>query len=217
MRKKIVVLWVIGCLAVSSAKAQFNTISDNACRYKVKKVEEKFLPPANNQVDSITANLPQQKTDSVDNKQKQWISSYPSITYPLKSIKVTSPYGYRRDPFTGKLSWHNGLDLRAKNEPAYAMMDGIVEKIGYDNRSGNYVTLRHGNFYISYCHLSSIIVRKGEYVYPGIIVGVTGNTGRSTGNHLHLTCKKDGKSFNPTILLNLIEKSFALSALSMSK
>ena len=193
-------LWGISCLAVSNAKAQFNTISDNACRYKVKKVEEKFLPPANNQVDSITANLPQQKTDSVDNKQKQWISSYPSITYPLKSIKVTSPYGYRRDPFTGKLSWHNGLDLRAKNEPAYAMMDGIVEKIGYDNRSGNYVTLRHGNFYISYCHLSSIIVRKGEYVYPGIIVGVTGNTGRSTGNHLHLTCKKDGKSINPAIL-----------------
>lgn len=200
MKWKIVVLWVISCLAVSSAKAQFNTVSDNVCRYKVKKVEEKLLPPANNQVDSITANLPQQKTDSVDNKQKQWISSYPSITYPLKSIKVTSPYGYRRDPFTGKLSWHNGLDLRAKNEPAYAMMDGIVEKIGYDNRSGNYVTLRHGNFYISYCHLSSIIVRKGEYVYPGIIVGVTGNTGRSTGNHLHLTCKKDGKSINPAIL-----------------
>ena len=202
MRKKIVVLWVIGCLAVSSAKAQFNTISDNACRYKVKKVEEKFLPPANNQVDSITANLPQQKTDSVDNKQKQWISSYPSITYPLKSIKVTSPYGYRRDPFTGKLSWHNGLDLRAKNESAYAMLDGIVEKIGYDNRSGNYVTLRHGNFYISYCHLSSIIVRKGEYVYPGIIVGVTGDTGRSTGSHLHLTCKKGSKGINPGILLS---------------
>ena len=200
MRKKIVVLWVIGCLAVSSAKAQFNTISDNACRYKVKKIEEKFLPPANNQVDSITANLPLQETESVDSKQKQWISSYSSITYPLKSIKITSPYGYRRDPFTGKLSWHNGLDLRAKNEPAYAMMDGIVEKVGYDNRSGNYVTLRHGKFYISYCHLSSIIVRKGESVFPGIIVGVTGNTGRSTGSHLHLTCKKDGKSINPAIL-----------------
>ena len=193
-------LWAISCLAVSNAKAQFNTVSDNVCRYKVKKVEEKLLPPANNQVDSVTVNLPQQETDSVDSKQKQWISGYSSITYPLKSIKVTSPYGYRRDPITGKLSWHNGLDLRAKNEPAYAMMDGIVEKVGYDNRSGNYVTLRHGNFYISYCHLSSIIVRKGEYVYPGIIVGVTGNTGRSTGSHLHLTCKKDGKSINPAIL-----------------
>ena len=193
-------LWVIGCLAVSNAKAQFNTVSDNVCRYKVKKVEEKFLLPDNQPVDSIQVNLLQQETDSMDSKQKQWISSYPSITYPLKSIKVTSPYGYRRDPFTGKLSWHNGLDLRAKNEPTYAMMDGIVEKVGYDNRSGNYVTLRHGKFYISYCHLSSIIVRKGESVFPGIIVGVTGNTGRSTGSHLHLTCKKDGKSINPAIL-----------------
>ena len=200
MKRKIVALWVISCLAVSNAKAQFNTVSDNACRYKIKKVEEKFLLAANQPVDSIQANLLQQETDSVDSKQKQWISGYPSITYPLKSIKVTSPYGYRRDPFTGKLSWHNGLDLRAKNEPAYAMMDGIVAKVGYDNRSGNYVTLGHGNFYISYCHLSSIIVRKGESVFPGIIVGVTGNTGRSTGSHLHLTCKKDGKSFNPAIL-----------------
>ena len=182
MKRKIVALWVISCLAVLNAKAQFNTISDNACRYKVKKVEEKFLPPANNQVDSITANLPLQETESVDSKQKQWISSYSSITYPLKSIKVTSPYGYRRDPF-----------------------NGIVEKVGYDNRSGNYVTLRHGKFYISYCHLSSIIVRKGERVFAGIIVGVTGNTGRSSGSHLHLTCKKDGKSFNPTILLKIIE------------
>ena len=200
MKRKIVALWVIGCLAVSNAKAQFNTVSDNVCRYKVKKVEEKFLLPANQPVDSIQVNLLQQETDSMDSKQKQWISSYPSITYPLKSIKVTSPYGYRRDPITGKQSWHNGLDLRAKNEPAYAMMDGIVEKVGYDNRSGNYVTLRHGKFYISYCHLSSIIVRKGESVFPGIIVGVTGNTGRSTGSHLHLTCKKDGKSINPAIL-----------------
>lgn len=200
MKRKIVVLWIISYLAVSSAKAQFNTVSYNVCRYKVKKVEENIPFSANNDVDSLAINPPLQETDSVDSKQKQRISSYPSITYPLKSIKVTSPYGYRCDPFTGKQSWHNGLDLRAKNEPAYAMMDGIVEKVGYDNRSGNYVTLRHGNYHVSYCHLSSIIVRKGESVFPGIIVGVTGNTGRSTGSHLHLTCKKDGKSINPAIL-----------------
>ena len=177
MRKKIVVLWVIGCLAVSSAKAQFNTISDNACRYKVKKVEEKFLPPANNQVDSITANLPLQETESMDSKQKQWISSYSSITYPLKSIKITSPYGYRRDPFTGKLSWYNGLDLRAKNEPAYAMMDGIVEKVGYDNRSGNYIILRHADFTISYCHLSKVHLAPETPVFVGTIIGISGSTG----------------------------------------
>ena len=57
----------------------------------------------------------------------------------------------------------------------------------------------------------SVTVIK-NYMESGTIIGVTGNTGRSTGSHLHLTCKKDGESFNPTILLNLIEKSFALSA-----
>ena len=203
MKRKIVALWIISCLAVSSAKAQFNTVSDNVCRYKVKKVEENIPFSANNDVDSLAINPPLQETDSVDSKQKQWISGYPSITYPLKSIKVTSPYGYRRDPITGKQSWHNGLDLRAKNEPAYSMMDGIVEKVGYDNRSGNYVTLKHGNYHVSYCHLSSVIVGKGERVFSGTIVGVTGNTGRSTGCHLHLTCKKDGKSVNPAILFEV--------------
>lgn len=204
MKRKIVVLWIISYLAVSSAKAQFNTVSNNACRYKIRKVEEKSSFSANSSVDSIMKNLPQQETDSVDSKQKQWTSSYPSITYPLKSIKVTSPYGYRRDPITGKQSWHNGLDLRAKNEPAYSIMEGIVEKIGYDSRSGNYVTLKHGNYHVSYCHLSSVIVGKGERVFSGTIVGVTGNTGRSTGCHLHLTCKKDGKSVNPISLIKLM-------------
>ena len=204
MKRKIVALWVISCLAVSNAKAQFNTVSDNVCRYKVKKVEENIPFSANNDVDSLAINPPLQETDSVDSKQKQWISGYPSITYPLKSIKVTSPYGYRRDPITGKQSWHNGLDLRAKNEPAYSMMEGIVEKIGYDSRSGNYVTLKHGNYHVSYCHLSSVIVGKGERVFSGTIVGVTGNTGRSTGCHLHLTCKKDGKSVNPISLIKLM-------------
>ena len=205
MKRKIVVLWIISYLAVSSAKAQFNTVSDNVCRYKVKKVEEKLLPPANNQVDSVTVNLPQQETDSVDNKQTQWISSYSSITYPLKSIKVTSPYGYRCDPFTGKQSWHNGLDLRAKNEPAYAMMDGIVEKVGYDNRSGNYIILRHADFTISYCHLSKVHIAPGTPVFAGTIIGKSGSTGRATGEHLHIVTKHKGIIFNPKILFCYIK------------
>ena len=210
MKRKIVALWVISCLAVSNAKAQFNTVSDNVCRYKIRKVEEKFLSPANNRVDSVTVILPQQETDSVDNKQKQWISSYSSITYPLKSIKVTSPYGYRCDPFTGKQSWHNGLDLRAKNEPAYAMMDGIVEKVGYDNRSGNYIILRHADFTISYCHLSKVHIAPGTLVFAGTIIGRSGSTGRATGEHLHLTVKYKKAYLNPKILLVKIGE-YALS------
>ena len=197
---KIMALWAISCLAVSSAKAQFNTVSDNVCRYKVKKVEEKLLPPANNQVDSVTVNLPQQETDSMDSKQKQWISSYPSITYPLKSIKVTSPYGYRRDPINGRKSMHHGIDLKAHNEYVYSMMDGKVEKVGYDARSGNYIILRHADFTISYCHLSKVYLAAGTPVLAGTIIGKSGSTGRATGEHLHIVTKHKGIIFNPKIL-----------------
>ena len=205
MKRKIVALWVISCLAVSSAKAQFNTVSDNVCRYKVKKVEEKLLPPANNQVDSVTVNLPQQETDSVDNKQKQWISSYSSITYPLKSIKVTSPYGYRRDPINGRKSMHHGIDLKAHNEYVYSMMDGKVEKVGYDARSGNYIILRHADFTISYCHLSKVHIAPGAPVFAGTIIGKSGSTGRATGEHLHIVTKHKGIIFNPKVLFCYIK------------
>lgn len=205
MKRKIVALWVISCLAVSSAKAQFNTVSNNVCRYKVKKVEEKLLPPANNQVDSVTVNLPQQETDSVDSKQKQWTSSYPSITYPLKSIKVTSPYGYRRDPINGRKSMHHGIDLKAHNEYVYSMMDGKVEKVGYDTRSGNYIILRHADFTISYCHLSKVHIAPGTPVFAGTIIGKSGSTGRATGEHLHIVTKHKGIIFDPKILFCYIK------------
>ena len=206
MKRKIVALWVIGCLAVSSAKAQFNTVSNNVCRYKVRKVEEKFLLPANQPVDSIQANLLQQETDSVDSKQKQWISGYPSITYPLKSIKVTSPYGYRRDPINGRKSMHHGIDLKAHNEYVYSMMDGKVEKVGYDARSGNYIILRHADFTISYCHLSKVHIAPGTPVFAGTIIGKSGSTGRATGEHLHIVTKHKGIIFDPKILLEKIGK-----------
>ena len=204
MNRKIMALWVISFLTVSSAKAQFNTVSDKVCRYKVKKVEKKFLLPASYSVDSITANLPQQETDSVDSKQKQWTSCYLSITYPLKSIKVTSPYGYRRDPFTGKQSWHNGIDLTAHNAIVYSMFPGTVERVGYDSRSGNFVAIRHSNFRISYCHLSQILVTKEQSVLAGFPIGITGSTGRSTGEHLHITVKYKEKTFNPMTMLEYV-------------
>lgn len=205
MKRKIVALWVISCLAVSSAKAQFNTVSDNVCRYKVKKVEENIPFSANNDVDSLAINPPLQETDSVDSKQKQWISGYPSITYPLKSIKVTSPYGYRRDPINGRKSMHHGIDLHAHNEYVYSMMDGKVEKVGYDARSGNYIILRHADFTISYCHLSKVYIAPGTSVFAGTIIGKSGSTGRATGEHLHIVTKHKGIIFNPKVLFCYIK------------
>ena len=85
-----------------------------------------------------------------------WIERYLSVSYPLQHIKVTSPYGNRKDPFTGKAAFHSGIDLKARNEEVLSMFDGYVEQIGEDSRSGRYVVLRHGDYQVSYCHLSMV-------------------------------------------------------------
>ncbi len=128
-----------------------------------------------------------------------------SVCYPLRHIRINSPYGYRKDPFTGKKRFHGGLDLHARGDEVLAMMEGVVVKVGQDKASGKYVTLQHGAYTVSYCHLSKILAVKGAAVRPRDVVGITGSTGRSTGEHLHITCKLDGKSVNPSVILDYIQ------------
>ena len=85
------------------------------------------------------------------------------------------------------------------------MMEGVVVKVGQDKTSGKYVTLRHGNYTVSYCHLSRVLAAKGTVVRPRDAVGITGSTGRSTGEHLHITCKLNGKNINPSVLFDYIK------------
>lgn len=126
---------------------------------------------------------------------------------PLKGkLHITSGFGKRRNLFGKKKSeHHNGLDLSAKaGTPIYAMLPGEVAHIGYDSRSGNYIKLRHGNFTVSYCHL----IRKpnlpiGSKVFPGQPVAHVGSTGRSTGPHLHITLKRNGRAIDPAILFSI--------------
>ena len=172
-------------LTANTAFAQFNTVSQDVPRYKVSVTSAPVPTPR-----LPDAPLASTKTNSDSlqaGQQKKRIDLRMSVAYPLKHIQVTSPFGYRRDPFTGKKRMHNGLDLHARGDKVFAMLPGIVHKVGYDKRSGIFVTLRHGDITISYCHLSKVAVRKGDVVSAETIVGITGNTGRSTGEHLHIT------------------------------
>lgn len=127
-----------------------------------------------------------------------------SVSYPLEKMKVTSPYGMRKDPMTGIYKKHNGVDLRARKAMVYSMFPGIVHKVGYDERSGNYVIIQHGEIAVSYCHLSKILIIKGSRVHAHEVIGISGNTGRSTGEHLHVTCKMKGTYINPEIIFQYI-------------
>ena len=127
-----------------------------------------------------------------------------SVSYPLEKMKVTSPYGMRKEPMTGIYKKHNGVDLRARKAMVYSMFPGIVHKVGYDERSGNYVIIHHGEIAVSYCHLSKILIIKGSRVHAHEVIGISGNTGRSTGEHLHVTCKMKGTYINPEIIFQYI-------------
>ena len=123
---------------------------------------------------------------------------------PLEKIHINSGFGMRRHPIYHKRIMHNGIDLSARYEKVYSMFPGTVIKVGQDSRSGKFVTVRTGDYTISYCHLSQQLVTENEFVNAGTNIAISGNSGASTGPHLHLTTKKDGQVFNPTILINFI-------------
>lgn len=124
---------------------------------------------------------------------------------PLKNkLSVTSPYGMRTHPISGTLKFHNGIDLAAHYENVYCVMDGIVTETGWDNKGGgNYIKINHfGRFETAYLHLSEIYYHTGESVKAGFIIAKSGNTGNSTGPHLHFSVKEFGTNINPTHFLN---------------
>lgn len=192
-----------------SVQAQFHTIAYSKSLYKVEEVAEqtetKSLPGKGEAANLVS--LTSMAGKQSEEMRNQWIDCYMSVSYPLKKIIITSPFGRRRDPFTGKRRTHNGLDLRARNEEVYAMMSGEVVKVSSDKRSGNYVSIRHGDYTVSYCHLSKVLVKKGAQIMPGEVVAISGNTGRSTAPHLHITVKYGKKHINPAILLQFVRET----------
>lgn len=122
---------------------------------------------------------------------------------PVESGWVSSGYGYRKDPFSGKKTFHHGVDIASKwGSPVYAVASGIVmeakEKPGY----GYHVEIVHADGLVTkYAHNSKLFVEPGDLVEKGDIIGRVGSSGRSTGPHVHFEIAQDGKSINPTEFL----------------
>ena len=210
--KTIKIFLSIACtfLLNVTAFAQFNTIGTyDHKRIKTENPSKPVETPTHSilAADSISSF---DKTDMLgNNNTSQPLSEATSVdsslvSLPLKNIHIGSGFGMRMHPIYHKRMMHNGIDLSARYESVYSMFPGTVIKVGQDNRSGKFVTVKTGNYTISYCHLSQQYVKVNDYVNAGTILALSGSTGVSTGPHLHLTTKKDGKAFNPTILLEYI-------------
>jgi murein DD-endopeptidase MepM/ murein hydrolase activator NlpD len=126
---------------------------------------------------------------------------------PVDGARVSSHFGVRKHPILGYKKMHKGVDFAAEHgTPVIAAGDGVVEVLGRKGGFGNYVRLRHSNGYGSaYAHLSKFAktLKSGDRVRQGDVIGYVGNTGRSTGSHLHFEILRHGKQVDPLSTLEL--------------
>lgn len=175
---------------VESISAKYEIASDKCAR--VNSLEQNVSLKA-----GTTLFLPDAKLDWVT---RQEING-DLFTRPLhrNNYYFSSYYGWRSNPFSGKRTFHGGIDMAcAAGTPIYAALSGTVSRAGYDTVYGNYVEVKHHSGYKTlYAHMTEIRAKKGQYVYTNTIIGTVGTTGLSTGNHLHFAVYKNGKSMDP--------------------
>lgn len=164
--------------------------------------------PASNPGFSLAAvqNLAQKASRVEDNlgtlvnffeSQASRLASTPSI-WPTAGW-LSSPFGYRADPFTGRRTFHYGIDIATNHgNPVVATADGVVVRASFDKMLGNNVVISHtGGITTTYGHLSRLNVKPGQKVKRGDLIGAVGKTGKALGPHVHYEVKVDGRAVNP--------------------
>ena len=123
---------------------------------------------------------------------------------PIKKGWLSSRYGRRNDPFTGRIAWHQGVDFAGKEgSDIIAVASGVVTWSGERGGYGQMVEINHGNgFSTRYAHCKTNLVKVGDIVKKGQVVALMGSTGRSTGPHVHFEVFKNGRAVDPSTYIH---------------
>jgi murein DD-endopeptidase MepM/ murein hydrolase activator NlpD len=137
--------------------------------------------------------------DSTGTILKTLAKSKSLLSHPIDRMKITSRFGMRRHPISGKWRGHSGVDLSASvGTPVRAAANGTVQKASYYSGYGRYVNIKHtASINTAYAHLSRITVRSGQQIHQGQIIGYSGSSGSTTGAHLHYEVIRNGRYINP--------------------
>ncbi len=137
------------------------------------------------------------------------------VRRPVATMRLSSKFGMRVHPVTGRWRHHNGIDIPApRGTPIYATADGVVGRAQSLGGYGKYVEINHGtDLQTRYGHLAEISVQPGQFVREGEVIGTVGSTGRSTGNHLHYEVRREGTPVDPLPWLQ--QGDAALAALAL--
>lgn len=129
--------------------------------------------------------------------------NFSGLNRPVKSGWISSLFGYRIDPITGKQAWHSGIDFSGKEgSPIFAIASGVVTFAGKKGGYGNLLELNHGHgLSTRYGHNQKLLVKAGQIVEQGQVIACMGHTGRATGSHVHLEVRKQGKAVDPAMYI----------------
>lgn len=139
-------------------------------------------------------------------KERNLVFEYFPTIYPVKEGFITSRFGYRTHPVHGNTQFHSGIDISVRyGSPVYATASGKVIRARSSQENGKYIVIKHiNNINTVYLHLSRILVREGDFVKKGQIIGMVGDSGLATGPHLHYEVTYNGRPIDP--LLFIIEE-----------
>ena len=184
---------------------------------------EKLLHAAESEAGKIKGSISDVEDDIEAKEYEQWLSTSKPQTsskpsngndyapsdatwvVPCNYTRFSSPFGWRIHPIYGDWRFHYGIDLAAASgSPIYATRSGKVTRTTYDSSSGYYVVLDHQDgFESKYLHMTHYIVKPGDYVQAGQVIGYVGSTGASTGPHLHFSIMYNGQHVNPASYINI--------------
>ena len=138
--------------------------------------------------------------DNLLDRKSEWDMKPTILPVDTDEYWISSAFGWRKSPFTGRREFHSGLDISSRRgTPIIAPADGKVISAGKDRYLGKYIKIAHTDSLTTiYGHLMEHKVENGQQVKRGDVIGLMGNTGLSTGHHLHYQVQKDNKSVNPT-------------------
>lgn len=141
------------------------------------------------------------------------VSTWRETSFPVENFKrISSGFGWRNRPGTGRRQFHNGIDLAAPHG-AYvrAWATGRVKEVSYDRGCGWQVDIVSGAWEHTYCHLSGIGVRAGQIVRAGQVIAAVGETGHATGPHLHWTLRYNKQLIDPSAVIYAMQESWKLA------
>lgn len=134
------------------------------------------------------------------------------VSSPLNDLRITSNYGMRFHPIKKRWLFHSGVDFDANSDTVRSVLKGTIFSSGYNDGLGYYVKVQHNEYIITYAHLSEYYHLKDMDVRAGEAIGLSGNTGLSTGEHLHFSVHYNGNPINPLeFLKNLIKLKTTLA------